>query len=55
MRLTFVLAALLCVLAPAETEREACQRLWPAYEAKVEVVMPDESRVDLLSDTCPSQ
>ena len=44
---------LLLVVAPAraETEAEACQRLAAKYDAEVEVVLPDESRVDLLSET----
>ena len=38
-------------LAPrGETELEACRRLAPKYAAKVEVVMPDETRCDLLSE-----
>jgi hypothetical protein len=33
----------------AETEREACRRLAPQYDAKQEVILKDGSRVDLLN------
>jgi len=33
-----------------ETEREACERLAPKYEALTEWMLPDRSRVDLLSE-----
>ena len=34
----------------SETEKEACERLAPAYAADVEVTLPDGTRCDLLSD-----
>ena len=51
MSRTFAILLLLCVPASAETEREACDRLAEKYAAETEVVLPDESRVDLLSET----
>lgn len=39
------------VIAAAETEPEACRRLAAKYAAELEVVLPDETRVDLLSET----
>lgn len=35
----------------AETELEVCRRLAPKYKAKTEVILWDDSRVDLLTET----
>jgi len=40
----------LLLFALQETELEACKRLAPKYTAETEVVLPDDSRCDLLSE-----
>jgi len=49
MHLLAVAIALLLTPHP-ETELEACRRLAPKYGAEAEVLMPDGTRCDLLSD-----
>lgn len=48
--LALVVAVLLSAL-PAASERDESNRLAAKYQAKVEVQLPDGTRVDLLSDT----
>lgn len=55
-RYTVLLSLLLFspLIVAAETEREACKRLAPKYATvpeNIDAVLPDESRVDLLSPT----
>jgi len=40
---------MLCLLVPVQTEREHQARLAPKYSAKAEIVLWDDTRVDLLS------
>jgi hypothetical protein len=45
-----LLCLLACLVSSAETEFEACARLAEKYQATTEYRLPDQSRVDLLSE-----
>jgi len=42
---------ILVVALLGETEREACERLAPQMNGKTEVLMPDETRCDILTES----